>query len=395
MSDPASHCVLVINGGSSSLKFAVYRIGSTETLLLSGVAERIGLRGGRFLARDVAGQVLLEEHADLPEHDAALKKLLDWLHSRDDGRPEMIGHRVVHGGPNYSQPQLITADLLHSLDELVRLAPEHLPPELKCIRAIQRYYPDLKQVACFDTAFHRQMPELAQRYPLARSLWHEGVLRYGFHGLSYEYIVGKLAIDAAAEVNGRLIVAHLGNGASMTAILGGKSVETTMGLTPAGGLMMGTRSGDLDPGILLYLLQEKGRTPAAIDYLVNARSGLVGVSDISSDMRDLLAQEAREPHAAQAVAMYCYHAKKWLGALAAVLGGIDTLVFTAGVGTYSPVIRARICQGMEFLGLKLDAGRNEANAPIISQDGGPVTVRVIKTDEELVIARHTSRLIES
>jgi len=395
MSEVSTRRVLVINGGSSSLKFAVYIVGQGEALLLSGIAERIGLRGGRLLARDAAGKTLVEEHNDLPDHDAALKKLLDWLHGRADGRPEMIGHRVVHGGPHYREPQLITTEVLEKLQELVRLAPEHLPPELKCIRAIQRYYPDLKQVACFDTAFHRQMPELAQRYPMARSLWHEGVRRYGFHGLSYEYIVGKLKIDAAAEANARLIVAHLGNGASMTAILNGKSVDTTMGLTPTGGLMMGTRSGDLDPGVLLYLLEEKGRTPAAIDYLVHERSGLIGVSDISSDMRDLLAQEAHEPHAAQAVAMYCYLAKKWLGALAAVLGGVDTLVFTAGVGTYSPVIRGRICQGMEFLGLKLDAARNEANSPIISRDDSLVTVRVIKTDEEVVIARYTSKLIQS
>jgi acetate kinase len=395
MSDATVRCVLVINGGSSSLKFAVYGMGQSETLLLSGVAERIGLRGGRFLARDADGKSLVEKHDDLPDHDAALKMLLDWLHSRADGRPEMIGHRIVHGGPHYNEPQLITTEVLEKLQELVRLAPEHLPPELKCIRAIQRYYPDLKQVACFDTAFHRQMPEVTQRYPMARSLWHEGVRRYGFHGLSYEYIVGKLRIDAAAEANGRLIVAHLGNGASMTAILNGKSVETTMGLTPTGGLMMGTRSGDLDPGVLLYLLEEKGRSPAAINYLVNERSGLIGVSDISSDMRDLLAQEDREPHAAQAIAMYCYHAKMWLGALAAVLGGVDTVVFTAGVGTYSPAIRQRICHGVEFLGLKLDAVRNQANSPIISRDDSSVTVRVIKTDEELVIARHTSELIIS
>ena len=394
MSNASARCVLVINGGSSSLKFALYSMGAGETLLLSGVAERIGLRGGRFFARDAAGKPLLEEHEDLPDHDAALKKLLDWLHQRPDGRPEMIGHRVVHGGPQYSTPQLITSELLETLQELVRLAPEHLPPELKVIRAVQRYYPDLKQVACFDTAFHRQMPELAQRYPLPRSVWHEGIRRYGFHGLSYEYIVQKLSSDAVAEANGRLIVAHLGNGASMTAIREGKSIDTTMGLTPAGGLMMGTRSGDMDPGVLLYLLEEKGRSPAAIDYLVNQRAGLVGVSDISPDMRDLLAQEADEPHAAQAVAMYCYHAKKWLGALAAVLGGLDTLVFTAGVGTYSPVIRARICQGMEYLGLRLDAARNEAGAPVVSRDDSPATVRVIKTDEELMIARHTSKLLD-
>ncbi len=386
--------ILTINSGSSSLKFSLYQMGPAESLTLAGSVERIGLRGGRFSVWEASGKVLAEEHPEVADHDAAMKLLLDWL-KRD--RPEhgidAIGHRVVHGGPRFSEPQRITAELLRELDELIRLAPEHLPHELRVIRASQRHYPAAAQVACFDTAFHRRMPEVAQRYPLPRSLWHEGVRRYGFHGLSYEYIVGKLREEAGVAAEGRLIIAHLGNGASMAAVRGGVGVETTMGLTPAGGLVMGTRSGDLDPGVLLYLLEEKGRSPATVDYLVNQRAGLMGVSESSSDMRDLLQRAAEDPHAAQAVELFCYQARKFLGALAAALGGLDILVFTAGIGAGAPSIRQRICEGLEFLGIRLDADRNRAGGPVISRDQSPVTVRAMKTDEELVIARHTCELL--
>jgi acetate kinase len=394
MTDNGSRHILTMNSGSSSLKFSLYGMGPAESLILAGSVERIGLRGGRFSAADASGSVLAEEHPELPDHDAAMKLLLDWL-KRD--RPERgidaIGHRVVHGGPRFTEPQPITADLLRELDDLIRLAPEHLPHELRVIRASQRHYPAAAQVACFDTAFHRRMPEVAQRYPLPRSLWHEGIRRYGFHGLSYEYIVGKLREEAGAAAEGRLIIAHLGNGASMAAVRGGVSVETTMGLTPAGGLVMGTRSGDLDPGVLLYLLEEKGRSPATVDYLVNQRAGLMGVSESSSDMRDLLQRASEDPHAAQAVELFCYQARKFLGALAAVLGGLEMLVFTAGVGFNAPAIRQRICEGLEFLGIRLDPDRNRAGQAVISRDESPVTVRVMKTDEELVIARHTCELL--
>ena len=365
--------------------------------MLSGAIERIGLRGGHFQIRDVSGKNMIDQQSDLSDHDAALKMLIEWLQRQFPGQVlDAVGHRVVHGGPKYSQPHFITSELLAVLKELIRLAPAHLPHELKAIRAVERYYPELKQVACFDTAFHRQMPEIAQRFPLPRSLWHEGVLRYGFHGLSYEYIMVKLREVAGTEAaDGRIIIAHLGNGASMTAVKSGKGLDTTMGLTPAGGLMMGTRSGDLDPGVLLYLLEEKERSPSTVDYLVNQRSGLIGVSGSSSDMRDLLDREAGDPHASQAVEMYCYQAKKFIGALAAVLGGLDTLVFTAGVGANSPIIRERICHGLEFLGIKLDSSRNQSNAEVISCEGSSITVRVIKTDEELMIARHTRNLLRT
>jgi acetate kinase len=338
---------------------------------------------------------LIEDCRDLADHDAALKALLDWLQDRfPDQSLDAVGHRIVHGGVKYNQPQLIDSELLQAITELVRLAPNHLPHALKAIRAVQRYYPTLAQVACFDTAFHHQMPETARRFPLPRSLWDEGVLRYGFHGLSYEYIMQKLREEAGEEAAlGRVIVAHLGNGSSMAAVKNGKSLDTTMGLTPAGGLMMGTRSGDLDPGLLLYLLEEKERSPATVGYLINQRSGLIGVSGHSSDMRDLLSRETGDPHAAQAIEMFCYQARKHLGALATVIGGLDTLIFTAGIGENSPEIRRRICRGMEFLGIHLDPGRNESNAAVISRDDSLVAVRAMKTDEALMIARHTCKLL--
>ena len=386
--------VLTINSGSSSLKWSLYHIGLAESLAFSGSLERIGLHGGVWHVRDADGRAVLDEHREFPDHDAALKTLLDWLEQRFPGRPvDAVGHRVVHGGPSYTEPSLVTNELMETLGEIVRLAPEHLPHVLKAIDTIRRLFPAMKQVACFDTAFHRHMPEVAQRLPMPRSLWFEGVLRYGFHGLSYEYIITKLREIAPQEAAGRVLIAHLGNGASMAAVRSGVSIDTTMGLTPAGGLMMGTRSGDLDPGVLVYLLLEKNRTPSTIDYLVNQRSGLIGVSGSSSDMRDLLGRESTDPHAAQAVEMYCYQARKFVAAMASTLGGLDSFVFTAGVGANAPEVRQRICAGLDFMGIHLDADRNQANAPVISTDQSPVTVRVMKTDEELTIARHTYKFL--
>ena len=307
---------LTINSGSSSLKCSLYQMGQAESLVLSGSMDRIGLRGGHFQIRDAGGATLIDEHAEFPDHDAALTTLLKWLENRFPGQALFgVGHRVVHGGTNYSQPHLVTSDLLEALEEIVRLAPEHLPHELKAIRAVERHYPGLRQVACFDTAFHRRMPEVAQRFPLPRSLWHEGVLplRVSRAVVRVHHATSWRKRRAQEAAKGRVIIAHLGNGASMAAVRGGKGMETTMGLTPAGGLMMGTRSGDLDPGVLLYLLEEKGRSPSTVDYLVNQRSGLIGVSGSSSDMRDLLGREAGDPQAAQAVELFCYQASKHFG----------------------------------------------------------------------------------
>ena len=274
------------------------------------------------------------------------------------------------------------------------IAPDHLPQSIQAMQAAVKAYPNLPQVACFDTAFHRHMPRIAQLYPLPRHFADEGVIRYGFHGLSYEYIMQELRAMAPQEAEGRVLIAHLGNGASMAAVRGGIGIDTTMGFTPAGGLMMGTRTGDLDPGVLLYLLAERGMTPAALNELVNRQAGLLGVSGISADMRDLLERESADGHAAEAVALFCYQAKKYLGALAAVLGGLDTLVFTGGIGEHAASVRLRICEGLEFLGIRIDPRRNEAHAPVISREGSSATVRVMQTDEDLMIARHTRELME-
>jgi acetate kinase len=387
--------ILTINSGSSSVKVGLYEMGESEGLVLSGSMERIGLRAGVFRIKDSNGKSLIDEHADLPDHEAALKRLFEWLEEHEPGQSlDAVGHRVVHGGPKYNRPHVITPALMAELKELVHLAPDHLPHEIKAIQATGRSYPKLTQVACFDTAFHRHMPKLAQIYALPRHYQHEGVVRYGFHGLSYEYILQELREEAGEQAaGGRLIIAHLGNGASMAAVRQGKSVDTTMGFTPAGGLVMSTRSGDLDPGVLIYLLEEKGLRPSGLNDLVNRQAGLLGVSGISSDMKDLLDKGEDEAHAREAVDLFCYQASKHLGALAAVLGGLDTLIFTGGIGENAPAVRQRICQNMSFLGIHLDAQRNAANAAIISREDGPVTVRVMRTDEDLMIARHTYALI--
>jgi acetate kinase len=387
--------ILTINSGSSSLKVAVFLMGTKATRTLSGRIERIGLRRGHFQIKDGDGHVLVERHADLPDHTTALKIVLTWLHQQKQGL-DAVGHRLVHGGQHYTKPQLITPTMETALATLKRLDPDHLPHELEAIKTVRRSYPNLKQFACFDTAFHRQMPQVAQILPLTRNLWRAGVRRFGFHGLSYEFVMHELVRMAGAKTaNRRVIIAHLGSGASMAAVAGGKSLDTTMGFTPTGGLMMSTRAGDLDPGVILYLLEAEGLSTSTVRDLVNRQSGFLGVSGISSDMRDLFAKKADKLHAAEAIALFCYQARKSLGALTAVLGGLDTLIFTAGIGEHMPAIRRRICEGMEFLGIRLDSSRNDHHAAIISRDGSPVTVRVMKTDEELMIAQHTHHLIQS
>jgi acetate kinase len=304
-----------------------------------------------------------------------------------------VGHRVVHGGIHYQEPQRVTPEFIAILQGMVPIAPDHLPQSIRAMQVAIKAYPNLPQVACSDSAFHRHMPRIAQLYPLPRHFADEGLIRFGFHGLSYEYILQDLRATAPKGAEGRILIAHLGNGASMTAVRGGIGIDTTMGFTPAGGLMMGTRTGDLDPGVLLYLLAERKMTPTALNELVNRQAGLLGVSGIGADMRDLLEREATDGHAADAVGLFCYQAKKYLGALATVLGGLDTLVFTGGIGEHAPSVRLRICEGLDFLGIRIDPGRNATHAPAISREGGSVTVRVLRTDEDLMIARHTSELL--
>ena len=387
--------ILTINSGSSSMKFALYALGKTERLVLKGELGRIGVSRGFLEVKDHDNRELTDQKLNLPDHETALKTFFGWMNGHEEGKDlHAVGHRLVHGGTDHVKPQRVSPALIEDLKQLVPLAPDHLPDEIKALEAVHQLFPDLPQVACFDTAFHRCMPQVAERYALPGSLYQEGLRRFGFHGLSCEYILQELAQEAGAPAaSGKLIVAHLGNGASMTAIEGGRSLDTTMGLTPTGGLVMSTRSGDMDPGVIIYLLQEKGMTPEAINQLVNRQAGLLGASGFSPDMQDLLAQRDTKPEAALAVDLFCYQARKFTGALAAALGGIDTFVFTGGIGENSAIIRARICEPLEFLGIRLDRALNEGNSPVISRQDSPITVRVMKTNEELMIARHTRALI--
>jgi acetate kinase len=390
--------LLTINTGSSSLKAALYRLreGEKETLELRAEASRIGDRGGGLRLADARGETLDERQDGLPDHATALDALLSRLRDRglDWGDFAAVGHRIVHGGDRYREPQRVAPEVLADLRALLPIDPNHLPPAIAAIEAVGRAYPTVPQVVCFDTAFHSRMPRVARLYALPRDLAEEGVVRYGFHGLSYEYVVGELRRVDREVVDGRLVVAHLGNGASMAAIRGGVGVDTTMGFTSTGGLVMGTRSGDLDPSVPLFLLKERGLTPTEVSDLVNKQAGLLGVSETSADMRDLLDREAYDGRAAEAVALFCYQAKKFLGALAAALGGLDALVFTGGIGEHAAPVRERVCENLGFLGIRLDPERNAAHAPVISSDAAAVTVRVVPTDEDLMVARHTRRLIE-
>jgi acetate kinase len=388
--------ILTINAGSSSLKAALYDMDRTERVTLACQVERIGQSGSQMRIVDGGRVTLLDRTADLDSHEAAARAFLEWLqHQQAEVEPSAVGHRLVHGGSTHRAPHILTADVLEDLQELVPLDPDHLPQALAVIRVATEAYPAIPQVACFDTSFHRSMSRVAQMYPLPPRFGDAGVIRYGFHGLSCEFIVQALrAIDAGAA-QGRIIIAHLGNGASLTAVREGVSVDTTMGFTPTGGIMMGTRSGDLDPGVLLHLLEAQGMQGTALNRLVNHEAGLLGVSGLSGDMRDLLGKESSDPRAADAVTLFCYLARKSVGALVAALGGVDTLIFTAGIGEHSAPIRERICEGLEFLGLELDAERNARHAPIVSRDGSRVVVRVMKTDEDLMIARHVRHLLSA
>lgn len=386
--------ILTLNSGSSSLKFAIYQVRPLERLLLSGRLERIGLSGGRV---EITGEGLkpIKELVELPDHTTAICVLLDQLEKQPLASDlSAIGHRVVMGGPHHTASQPITPELLGELQELTQIDLPHLPAAIKTIEAAQKFRPGIFQVACFDTAFHRTMPLVAQTYALPRTLVERfGLIRYGFHGLSYRYILTELIrIDAAAS-QGKVIIAHLGNGASMAALHRGCSVDTTMGFTPAGGLVMSSRCGDLDPGVLVQLLIQRKLSALELNDLVYKQSGLLGVSNLSSDMEDLIREKDRNPHAEEAISLFCYQARKFVGALAAVLDGVETLIFTAGIGEHSALVRARICENLSYLGLRLDEAKNAAHAAIISTAGSRVTVRVIKTNEELMIARQADKLL--
>ena len=387
-------CVLTINGGSSSIKFALYRAEEAQTCLLSGKLERIGLADAQFKA-NVPGEEREERPVDAPDHLAAGALVIDWIEKKVGfAAVRGIGHRVVHGGSQYSEPQRVTPPLLTELRRLKPYDPEHLPSEIQLIKLFRRRYPKLPQVVCFDTSFHRAMPRVARILPIPRRFESRGIERYGFHGLSYAYLIeelGRVAGPQAAQ--GRVVLAHLGNGASLAAVRGGRSIDTSMGFTPTAGVPMSSRSGDLDPGLVWYLARTEHITAKQFHVMVNHESGLLGISETSPDMRDLLAREGEDVRAAEAVALFCYQLKKWIGGFAAALGGLETLVFAGGIGENAAAVRARICQGLEFLGVQLDESLNNAHAAVISPETSPVTVRVIRTNEEVMIAKAACRVL--
>jgi acetate kinase len=367
--------VLTLNAGSSSLKFALFESSSPPRRILAGSIDRIGDDMGHARALDLA-------LSRLDTHGVSLAGV------------GAVGHRLVHGGPDFDGPTLLSGEVLDRIRRLAVLDPDHLPAEIAIIEAMQTRAPALSQVACFDTTFHRTMPRVARLLPIPRRFEEQGVRRYGFHGLSYQYLIEELErVAGKEEACKRVVLAHLGSGASLVALQNGQSVETTMGFTPTSGVPMGTRTGDIDPGVLLYLLRAEHMSVDSLDDLLNRRAGLLGVSESSSDVRDLLAREATDPRAADALALFCHRARQAIGALAATIGGLDTLVLSGGIGENSAPVRARILRGLEHLGVHLDDERNDGGAPVISTDGSACIVRVLHTNEEAIIVRETLRAL--
>jgi len=385
----------VLNAGSSSIKFSLFT--ERDGALQPGVRGRVEgvYTSPRFVAKDAAGQVVSEKswgEAVKLGHDGALEHIVGWLRAQLSGdRLAGVGHRVVHGGLDHTQPVRVDAAVIRALEKFVPLAPLHQPHNLTPIRILLERQPQLPQVACFDTSFHRTAPAVSQRFAVPAHLHDEGVQRYGFHGLSYEYISSVLGRHDAKAAAGRTIVLHLGNGASMCALEAGRSVASTMGFTAVDGLPMGTRCGAIDPGVILYLMQQRGMDAKAVEKLLYSQSGLLGVSGISSDMRTLLG--STDPRAKLAIDLYVYRIRRELGSLAAALGGLDAVVFTAGIGEHAPAIREAVCRDAAWLGLELDATANAAGSTCISAAGSRVSAWVLATNEELMIARHTRRLI--
>lgn len=378
--------ILSLNSGSSSLRFALYE---RDVPLISGKFDRIG-SAAATLSFTVNGGTE-NRVANLPDHAACVPLLLEVLAKHE---LRAVGHRVVHGGPCYHDPQLVDGSMLTELRRITAFAPNHLSATLALIEAMTLAFPELPQIACFDTAFHHDMPRVAKQLALPRRYFAQGVQRYGFHGLSYAFVMEELERqnDPAATI-GRVILAHLGSGSSMAAVRDGRSIDTSMGFTPASGLVMSTRSGDLDPGLFHYLATTEDMTTAEFQHMVNHESGLLGVSAVSSDMRDLLAQETSDERAAEAVDLFCYEAKKRIGSYAAALGGLDTLVFSGGIGENSPVVRERICRGLDFLGIELDQARNRDSVAVITMESSRATVRIIRTDEELMIVHSVCQVL--
>jgi acetate kinase len=386
--------VLTINGGSSSIKFALFEASDSLRRILDGGIERIGMPEAIFRVKGLDQVDNFSRSVKVPDHTAAVGGLMDWIEQRSGGDPlTAVGHRVVHGGPKYYKPQRITAEMIAELKHLSPFDPEHMPEEILLTEAFHRRFPDLPQVACFDTAFHHDLPRVAQMLPIPRRYEAQGVRRYGFHGPSYQFLMEELARLVGPDVaQGRVILAHLGNGASLAAVRNGKSVDTSMSFTPTAGVPMSTRTGDLDPGLVWYLARTEKMSAKQFNAMVNFQSGLLGISETSSDMRDLK-HETQDVRAAEAVALFCYQVKKWIGSFAAALGGVETLVFSGGIGENAPAIRARICEGLGFLGIELEEKRNAANGDVISSASSRVVVRVIPTNEEQMIAKTVCQVL--
>lgn len=386
-------CILTINGGSSSIKFGLFEANDVLAQIFKGSIERIGSDSATLQVKGLHGEEDFSQKLLASDPIAAINLLIDWIEKQNSlGRLIAIGHRVVHGGPKYSSPQKITEKVIEDLRSLTAFAPDHLPQEILLIEAFCRRFPNIAQIVCFDTAFHHDLPRIAKLLPIPRCYEAQGVRRYGFHGLSYEFLMLELERLAGSKVSqGKVVLAHLGSGASLAAVLGGKSIDTSMSFTPTAGVAMSTRSGDLDPGLLRYL----ALSVKEWDDMVNLKSGLLGMSETSSDIRELLDIEATDVRAAEAVSLFCYQVKKWIGAFAAALGGVDTLVFSGGIGENLPSIRARICEGLGFLGLDLDEKKNTASEPVISKINSKGSVRVIRTEEERMIAQTIYRMLDS
>ena len=392
--DDSPSRILALNAGSSSLKARLYRVGrGALTCERIALVERIGPGVGHLHVQVASAHSLTARDVFAPDHAAAVQALLEDLGSDLLETITGSGHRVVHGGLHHVQPELVDADLLHSLAVLTPLAPNHNPAALAVIAAVGEALPGVPRVACFDTAFHATMPIQARHFAIPRALTDAGVIRYGFHGLSCESILSQLQAQHVRVEDERIIIAHLGNGASMTAVQGGRSVDTTMGFTPLGGLVMGTRPGDLDPGLLLYLLQERHFSADSLADMLSRESGILGVSVRSADMRDLLEHTGDDPHVAEAVTLFTYQARKFLGALSAAMGGVDRVIFTGGIGEHAASVRGMICSGLEHLGILLDVDLNAAHESRISTASSRVLVQVLPTDEEGVIAAYTRQVL--
>jgi acetate kinase len=384
--------ILVINGGSSSIKFALYSMDENPDKIFSGQIKRIGLSGPEFTVINNI-QEKNEIVFDATNFKEATEVLIEWLKKQKEfEQTNCIGHRIVHG-LKHSHAKIIDANLLNELDKISDYDPDHLPAEIEIVRLFKNQFPLLMQVACFDTVFHTTIPAVAKTLAIPKSYYDEGVQRYGFHGISYSYLMQELRKQNEAEANGKVILAHLGSGASLAAVKDGECVDTSMGFTPAGGIPMSTRSGEIDPGVAWYLMK-KGMNAKAFNDLVNHQSGLLGISGISSDMQDLLRLEKENKNAALAIDIFCYQVKKYIGGYAAVLGSLNTLVFSGGIGEHSPGIRSKICDNLEFLGIELDEIKNMNNEAVIATETSKVKVHVIQTNEEEMIAKTTGEMYE-